>query len=165
MIGEFHDGFAIGGAYGRRFNDAIRGELEFSFRNFDADDWNAGGVIQNWDGDLNAYLLMANLYRDCLNCQIRGITPYVGGGLGLAIIDGDFNTVANNFEIEDEAFAYQGMAGLTKRISQRADGFVEYRYVGTTDVTLNRTTAPPNLEFGQFDGSIHNVLFGIRIWR
>ncbi len=165
MIGDFHDGFAVGIARGRRFNEAIRGELEFSFRNFDAENWNVGGIVSDWDGDLNAYFGMANLYRDCVNSEFRGFTPYIGGGIGFAIIDGEFDTPAIRLEIEDSAFAYQAIAGLTKRLSNVVDGFVEYRFVGTTEVDLVRTNPAPEQEFGDYEGHFNNVLFGLRIWR
>lgn len=165
LEGHFHDGYQLGGAIGRHLGNGVRGELESAFRSNSASDWNVNGVPQNWDGDLHSYFFMANIIRDLHDCQFAGLTPYVGGGIGLAIFDGDFDTGALTLEIEDEAFAYQGILGLTRRLSQMADGFVEYRYVGTTDVTLNRTVPGPVLAFGDYGAEFHNVLVGLRIYR
>jgi hypothetical protein len=55
--------------------------------------------------------------------------------------------------------------GLTKRLNRILDGFVGYRFVGTTDVSLDRTIPNPQLEFGDYKAEYNNVLFGLRIWR
>jgi len=165
QIGEFNDGFAIGIARGRRFGNGLRGELEFSYRRFGADLWTVNGTPFNWNGDLDSYFGMANLYHDWENWQFAGLTPYVGGGIGIAIVDGDFNTATVSQAIEDTAFAFQGMAGFTKRISSSVDFFAEYRYVGTTATQLNRVDVNPQVPLGRHSASIDNVMFGIRIWR
>jgi len=165
QVGDFNDGWALGIARGRRFGNGLRGELEFSYRRFGADIWSVNGVPSNWNGHLNTYFGMANLYRDWDNWQFAGLTPYIGGGIGLAIIDGSFNTAAASQEIQDAAFAYQAMAGFTKRISCSVDAFVEYRYVGTTETQLDRTDTVTDTRLGQYPASIDNVMFGIRIWR
>lgn len=164
--GELNDGWAIGIARGRRINCNLRGEMELSYRRFDADSWTIAGVPGNWDGELNGYFGMANLYRDCTNYQFAGFTPYVGGGIGLAIFDGDFNSAAASQSITNEAaFAFQGMAGLTKRISCNIDAFSEYRYLGTTEVQIDRVDVNPDTREGQYATDMHGVMFGIRIWR
>ena len=124
------------------------------------------GASGNWDGDLNGYFGMANLYRDCCDWQVAGFMPYVGGGIGLAILDGDFNSPAASQSISNEtAFAYQGMAGVTKRISCNVDAFTEYRYVGTTEVQVDRVDLNPDTRLGKYATDMHGVMFGIRIWR
>jgi opacity protein-like surface antigen len=164
QLGSFNDGWAIGVAAGRRFKQAYRAELEFAFRRNSAAVWNVDGVVEDWDGDLDTYFGMTNLYHDCINWTWRGMTPYVGAGLGFAIFDGDLDTALARFKIDEAAFAYQGITGVTKRFHRAVDGFVEYRFVGTTDVSLTRTTPNPEQGFGDFHGEFHNVLFGIRIW-
>lgn len=164
QIGSFSDGWAIGFARGRRFKQVLRGELEFAFRSNSAAVWDLGGAVEDWDGDLHTYFGMANLYLDCTPCTWRGITPYLGAGIGFAVFDGKFDTATVRLEMDDAAFAYQGIFGLTKRYSRQLDGFVEYRFVGTTDVSLSRTSPGPQQEFGDYHGEFNNLLFGLRIW-
>lgn len=163
--GDFNDGFAVGIARGRRFGNGLRGELELSYRRFGADLWTVNGTPFNWNGDLDAYFGMANLYHDWKNWQFAGLTPYIGGGIGIAIVDGNLNTAAISLAIDDTAFAYQGMAGFTKQISSSVDLFAEYRYVGTTATQLDRVDVNPQVPQGRYSTSIDNVMFGIRIWR
>jgi opacity protein-like surface antigen len=157
--GDFDDGWAIGIARGRKFDYGLRGELEFSYRRFEADSWNAA----NWNGALNGYYGMANLYRDCCELEFAGFMPYVGGGIGFGVFDGSFDSALASQEISSEtAFAYQGLAGLTYRVSCMADAFVEYRYVGATEVQVdNRVT---DTRLGKYSTNTNGVMFGLRFW-
>ncbi len=114
--GDFSDGFLLGTAFGKQIGCHLRAEAEFAYRFNQADQWsstpfNNQRVPQQWDGDLNVFSGMTNLVYDFGNRNCNKITPYVGGGIGVAILDGDFSTNATQFEIDDTVFAYQGFAG------------------------------------------------------
>ncbi len=165
LQGTFNDGWAIGAAKGRRINCALRGELEFAFRSNTADQWTVNGATTDWSGHLFTYSGMANLYHDFNNWELGGFSPYIGGGIGFAIFDGEFNTAATTFEIEDEAFAYQFIAGGSKRINCNVDLFAEYRFFGATEVELVDTGAVPDDRLGQLEPEFHNVFVGLRFYR
>jgi outer membrane protein OmpA-like peptidoglycan-associated protein len=59
------------------------------------------------------------------------ITPYVGGGLGLALLDG------NNGGLSNTEFAWQGILGLAWNIDAQWRIDLEGRYIGTTQPTVN----------------------------
>ena len=103
------------------------------FRTVTGDQWLVNGVPSNWSGHGYAYSFMANLVRDLNGLQFRGITPYVGGGIGLMLIDGSMTGALGTIDLEDEAFAYQFIAGASKSIRSDVELFTEYRYLGTTE--------------------------------
>lgn len=164
--GTFNDGWAIGGAIGRQVNQAVRGEFEFTFRSNTADQWAVNGVpVGEWDGDLFAYSLMTNLYHDFANLRFHGWRPYVGGGIGIAFLDGDFSTAMLDLEIDDELFAYQFMAGANKTLTSNVDLFLEYRYFATDDFDLVNRTPMPAVGFGKDDYEADSIFVGFRVYR
>ncbi len=164
--GSFDDGWAIGTAIGRRFNQAIRAEFEFAFRSNAADQWTVSGVpAVRWNGDFHAYSLMANLYHDFANVNWLGWSPYVGAGIGIAFLDGDFQTSTLNLEISEELLAYQFMAGASKTLTSAIDLFVEYRYFATSDFELINNTASPSVAFGTDPYEADLAIVGFRISR
>ncbi|TWU33279.1 outer membrane protein [Novipirellula artificiosorum] len=163
IIGGFSDGWAIGGALGRRIGNGFRAELEFAFRSNTADTFVAprGRVAGEWSGHSFAYSGMGNVYYDVCDLQVAGITPYIGGGIGLAVVDADFESLGLPIEIQDAAFAYQAIVGATKQLNRSVDLFAEYRYVGTTDITAE----PQGFEPVDASTELENVFFGIRLNR
>lgn len=164
--GSFNDGWAIGGAIGRRLNKAVRFEGEFTFRDNTADQWIVNQIpLGDWNGHFNQFSLMANLYHDFGNFQFLGCTPYIGGGIGIAFLDGEFNTATLDLDIDEESFAFQVIAGASKQLSQNTDAFVEYRYLETDDFDLINVTPPVPVEFGSDPYQANSVLFGLRFYR
>jgi OmpA-OmpF porin, OOP family len=113
--------------------------------------------------NLNAYSLMANVWYDFHNILPHGITPYVGGGLGLAEVqlsgslDGSKINTRN-----DTVFAWQLGAGVSAPITGKLTAFLDYRYFNTGNVHLKLS---PNFHGGDVDGDYrdHTVLVGLRI--
>ena len=160
--GSFDDGWALGGAIGTHLTQNVRGEIEFSVRDNTADQWIVNGVPANaWGGHFHAYAFMSNLYYD-FDHELAGWRPYLGGGIGLALADGEFTANALRLEIDDEMFAYQGMAGLIRPVSNYCSTFIEYRYFATTDYELENVTNAPAVAFGKDQYQAHNLMFGLR---
>jgi opacity protein-like surface antigen len=90
------------------------------------------------------------------------ITPYVGGGIGLAQvkISGDLDG-SRLFEKNDSVFAWQVGAGASLPISDTTKLFLDYRYFSAADAHLK-------LEPGYNGGSIsadfnsHSLMLGVR---
>jgi opacity protein-like surface antigen len=147
---EFNDGIALGGAIGRRLGTSFRGELETSVRTNTSGIATDGTTTADISGHLYTYAGMANLYYDAHQLQMLGITPYVGAGLGLAVIDGDFTIGTTDVDLNDEDFAYQFIIGGSKQIRAGVAAFSEYRSF-TVDTK-------PELDMDTF-------VFGLRIDR
>ena len=163
--GTFSDGWAIGAAAGRRINRAVRTELEFSFRSNTGDLWTVNGATAPWSGHIFGYSGMANLYHDFDCSWMNSARPYIGAGIGLMLVDGDFRTNMTKVEIEDEALAYQFMAGVSKNVQPGVDLFTEYRFFATTNVDVVNAGVIPSVLLDREEVEQENVLFGIRFTR
>jgi opacity protein-like surface antigen len=131
----------------------FRGELEVGYRKADVDSFSGGGS----SGSLNAGSVMANVYYDFVN-QSR-FKPYIGGGIGAARIDArNIGTATGTLDDKGNAFAYQGIAGVSTAINKSWDVQLEYRYFATNDADLTTSTgARTNVDY---DGS--NVVLGLK---
>ena len=73
----------------------LRAELEFAMRGNNEKTWSDGGAaIKQVKGTWNSSTLFANLFWDFHNDSI--MTPYVGGGLGMAFNYAGYDFTANN---------------------------------------------------------------------
>ena len=114
-------GFIIGGATGTHLTDDLRVELEVAYSENDVD---RIGYVDGFDGSTGSYAahgkfgiltFMANLWYDIPLSE--DLKPYLGGGLGLAVVDGDvgyddypdYDPIFDNSEV---AFAFQLGTGL-----------------------------------------------------
>ena len=148
---DFNDGFLLGMASGRYFCQNARIEIEGSWRN------NTAMPPAAW-GRVNNLATMLNVYRDFGNGNIK---PYIGGGIGIALVKGEWSFGTAIYDVDDYAFAFQGIAGVSVEQSNNRDLFVEYRFYGNTpvDVTVNGNPA------GEFTYLSHAMVFGIRFNR
>ena len=159
LNGTFNDGFVLGWARGRYLNPCTRLELEGSWRNNSGEFWNNGTVQNQFDGHFNNYHSMLNLVRELGNHRIK---PYIGGGIGVARQDGEFTVMGNRYDFDEWAFAYQGLAGINFKQSEKVDVFCEYRYLGNSNTELEENGVPLPDEFQYLSESI---VFGFRIRR
>ena len=171
---SFNDGWGLGGAIGRQLTCNLRMESEFVYRNntgnqFTVNNYNNGNLVgtQSWNvtGQLNSYTTMTNIYRDFKG---RGCwTPYIGGGIGICYLDGDFQVpqINGTYQVDDNCFAYQGIAGVRCQINCRTSLFCEYRYFTTDGVEYSGGINGPlaNTVSGEFDNTSHNVFVGLKI--
>ncbi len=129
------------------------------------------------DGDLETWSLMANLWYD-FNLGDSPITPFIGGGIGLAQVSLDYRAVVyaplndgrnplltnatgayGTYDVntDDFAFAYQVGAGLGFNFGNGMMLSAQYRYFATGEVQLGASD--------QFSGNVeaHNFLVGLNI--
>ena len=167
---DFSSGSILGGAIGIR-RGRLRYEVEYTLRNNSAE-----GIIFNGNtidpatvgGRVLSHSGMFNFALDVF--QGRAITPYVGAGVGFSFIDSDlsYGALPARLNGEDNAFAYQGFAGLAKRTSRGSELFVEYRYFAAVNPKLNRFGGPaingaPQDVILLSEYDTHNILFGLRL--
>lgn len=90
-------------------------------------------------GDVRYFNYMGNVYYDFANMKHDVIdsgwyvTPYIGGGAGMASIRIGHGSFASTFHNHTNSFAYQGMAGLSFASAEapNAEWVLGYRYMGT----------------------------------
>jgi outer membrane protein OmpA-like peptidoglycan-associated protein len=169
------NGIGVYAALGKYFGDDWRGEFELSYRNNDARSWAAD--VPNisafpegtMSGDISSYAFMLNVIRD-FGFIGDWVTPYVGGGVGLAHIDTEITAVRtlglngiNNITIDDSSrvLAYQGIAGLAFRLAEGLALDLSYRYFGTRnhEVSGAFNTGPFQYEAGY---ASHSAFAGLR---
>ncbi len=138
---SFDTGFGFGGGGGYDF-DFLRAEAEIVYRKNNINKvstvlhGNASG-----SGDVSALSFMLNGFYDFKNRTF--ITPYVGGGIGVALVD--LSTVTAETvrisEGDDTVFAYQLEAGFNNAINESMSLDFGYRYFATTDPSMGDTEA------------------------
>lgn len=117
---EMDSGFAIGGVIGTRVRDNVRLELEVS--NWSANGNCTVGKCGIAELDMDALSVLGNAWLDIP--VDAGITPYVGGGLGVAwvALSGDGS------EDSGSGFAWQLGAGVRSNLSTNVVLDVGYRF-------------------------------------
>ncbi|MGK2872029.1 MAG: OmpA family protein [Alphaproteobacteria bacterium] len=148
-------GWAVLPSIGYRYENGLRTELELGYRKNDVD--SISGAT-NGSGEIKAKSVMLNLVYDV---ETRGrLSPYIGGGVGIANVRYDnVNPVGvGGITDKDDVFAYQGMAGVTYALTDAMEVAAEYRYFATRDPDL-RTSAGVALK-GDYDS--HAALVGVR---
>jgi opacity protein-like surface antigen len=148
-------GYIIGGTVGRSIAPNLRAEAELAYSNYELDsyEYSGGGGGSLPDGfDLDITYLMGNLWYDVSGAG-TSMTPYIGGGLGLAIVNLDFAGTAADTA---NGLAYQLGAGVQLPVGAgMAD--IGYRYKAVTGLTAeaggatlsdDNSTASHNLQVG-----------------
>lgn len=150
-------GFGVGMHKGKHLRFDVTGEYRgnSNFRGLDTyvDRFCGPGVCTNQHtGVKNEWLFLANAYWDVGN--FRGVTPYVGAGIGTARIElkefWDQNLVTNGLwwaqDNEEWNFAWALHAGLAFGIGSDLTVDVGYRYVDLGDATTGvYSTYDPNV--------------------
>ncbi len=143
-------GLIFGAAVGYRFENQIRVEAEFAYRNNGVRNFAVDSKkITNGErfsshrntrkhekisGKRNTtYSYMANVYYDFagISCEVSDytFTPYLGVGIGYAHNRAS-GSPARNFEtsVIDNGVAYQAMAGVTHHLNEKTLLGLEYKY-------------------------------------
>jgi len=162
-------GFIIGGAVGTHLTEDIRVELEVAYSENDTDDEvifeDADGSHTTYDGhaDYSFLTFMGNIWYDIpLSEELK---PYVGGGAGVAIVDGEFGYDGepdDRYDSSEVTFAFQVGAGLRWAVLENVTLDVGYRLRGIDGPDFEHTDVTSGLS--DFDADwmwSHNVIAGI----
>lgn len=166
---EQNNGWTIGGGIGRRFRKRLRGELEWSYRNASLNSATlalngqpqANGTL---DGQINVYRSMSNVLFDLNPCG--RINAYFGGGLGLGFVDVDAQEPATplSARLQGSSFMYQGIIGVSAKVNQRVDMFLDYRYSGSDKLELDAASPIGSLATS-VDITSNDIFLGFRFKR
>jgi OOP family OmpA-OmpF porin len=117
-------GWMAGGVIGYDFVGP-RVELEGIYRNNTTNVGIPGTALNNQVGQLG---IMANLMYDFMPASV--ITPYIGAGAGLGLVD-------SNSSLGSTVFAYQGIIGLGWMVDTNFRVNLDGRYYGTSNPSIN----------------------------
>ena len=117
-------GWMAGGVIGYDFVGP-RVELEGIYRNNPTNVGIPGTALNNQVGQL---AIMANLLYDFMPASV--ITPYIGAGAGLGLVD-------SNQSLGSTVFAYQGIVGLAWNADTNFRVSLDGRYYGTSNPSIN----------------------------
>lgn len=167
-------GFASGATVGYLFNvsdrfDArVEGEFRFLHSGVESGDLNVADVSR-FTGESETSVGMVNFLFDMNHDLWWGhkhrhrFIPYAGVGVGFANIDQDFRFDGDRLSDEDQVFAGQAIAGLTYKVREDLDLFVDSRFLWTADPSYRAHIdgVPVSLEGNHESVS---VMFGLRIY-
>jgi opacity protein-like surface antigen len=166
------DGWAGGGAVGLQWFPHLRNELEYTFRDNNAENWFhneftndvlTASTVTPATGELNTHSFMLNTVFDAVPRNLYTPSVYIGGGIGILYADGDIAAGGIDYEVSDTSFAYQFLLGLNYPLSMRLDAYTEFRYLGADYLGVDDNTN--NVALGDFNIDTASVLVGIRLRR
>lgn len=165
-------GFIVGGAVGTHIMDDLRVELEVAYSENDADRLHYNSATgSNYKGDASGRFdiltFMANVWYDIPVSET--VTPYIGGGAGIAIVDANpgykhqplYDPV---FDSSEAAFAFQVGAGIKWQVAQNIALDVGYRLRGIDGPTFDAAETDPTYDTSNYDAKWlwnHNVIAGV----
>lgn len=128
-------GYRVGAAYGYKFSNAVRAELEVSYR--DASKRTkyvySEGTDEKTHISSHSMSYLVNVAYDIGSLETYNLTPYLGGGVGvcnntyqLKTRKGDVTT--NTDKGKDDRFAWQLIAGAKYPVAEKTEVAVEYKY-------------------------------------
>lgn len=162
---SFDDGFVIGSAVGMVFNENIRFEVEVAHSVNDfGDDYvsdDGGFVALDERGNVGITTVLANVW---LNANMDFVQPYIGGGVGIGIVDGDLshsNGSLDSLDGSDVGFAAQAGAGLRFPASDSFEIDLSYRLRAVFDAEID--SAISGFSASSEDFYTHTVQAGVNI--
>ena len=158
---SYEPGWLVEGAAGYGHDSGLRGEIALGYRQNDFDEVEAFGTSFTLNGDVSIFTAMVNLYYDIYleklgaSGALADLTPFVGGGAGVAVWDAEVNSIGgvsvSSVDGDDEEFAYQAVGGLSYAFTENVSASIAYSYFSMLE------------DFGtDSDYSSHNVIFGLR---
>jgi len=141
-------------AIGTNITENIRGELELSYRQPDADTLTINGTGSfTAAGDVETTAVLLNGYYDFMPNET--FSPYVSAGLGVAQHDADVSAGGTSLISDDDTvFAYQLGAGVNVAVADDISLFGGYRYFATEDASFANNT---DVEY-----AAHELRVGVR---
>lgn len=160
---ELDPGLVVGGAIGYSWRPASpRWELSLSYRENKIDKLTGYGGALEVTGDVSTFAVLTGPIHDF---HLGGpITPYIGAGIGIAIIDIDRSSSVEVLVVNDDAtvFAWNVLLGASYALNDKIDLSFGYRYLGTTKPEFKTTV--PGGGSGTLKGEVtlHEILLGLR---
>lgn len=162
-------GFLGGAALGFEIFENVRTELEFSYQRNGLSDFSANGAFAgqpfNTEASFQTATVLGNVWFDLDFLGGDKIKPYVGGGVGLGVIDANlFDNLGaiQNIDVNGAVFAYQLGAGVNIGISERIDLGVGYRFRGFASTDTGLFTPPFGTSIDGISPSSHNFIGSVR---
>jgi hypothetical protein len=144
---KLNGGFTGELAVGYKFNQA-RAEVAVGYGNYSSSKQTFsssryGSFSSSSDGALNLTTVMVNGYYDIPITNSDGSrsrwSPYLGAGIGYANINAPGCSGNGCFSGGSTGgFAYQGNVGVSYRVGDRSQAFVETGYLGSTSGSIDR---------------------------
>lgn len=128
-------GFSVSGVVGDVVGP-VRVEGEIGYRQAAFDRVAVGGQHSDASGNASSVSALANVWYDIPVGS--SVTPYVGGGAGLASVSADHYAIGGNAIANDQdvRFAWQLGGGVQVPVTDHAKLDVGYRHFETTDPTF-----------------------------
>ncbi|MDR1921921.1 MAG: outer membrane beta-barrel protein [Candidatus Adiutrix sp.] len=165
-------GLAVGCDFGSLYEMPLRLEAEYVYRGKASfgeevvNPYGLGGQASH-NFDVAAHSLMANAFLDLASDS--AMTPYIGGGLGLAYLNTDYtvsSTVGTNGSALSSKtnwnFAWNLGGGLAWHMNEKVALDLGYRYVdlgtaSTGDIRMNDFLTNSSLDY-----TVHEISLGLR---
>ena len=127
-----------------------------------------GGTSIEGKGEQEATSLMANLWYDVSNlpAPFSRFTPYVGGGLGYAVltIKGlEAGGVEFGGTHRDTVTAWQLGAGVAYELSEHWSMSLDYRYFKTGEANFGKIQGLPPADV-ETEYNAQSLMLGLRYW-
>lgn len=172
---SFGGAIAIGYDFNPNFKAPVRLEVEYAMRSESEGEYSysyySGPDLYRESGSMkfNIQSVFLNLFYDIETGT--PFTPYVGGGLGVAIIDadGELKLSENGVSIYDESasnsvtnFAFNLAAGIGYDVNENFTLDLGYRYADFGNAETGDVGFSPFEVKGEADLLAHEVLLGLR---
>ncbi len=138
------------------FGGSIRTELEYNWNDTAEKSMYVKDLRANGTAELESQSLFLNAYYD-IDTGTK-FTPYVGGGIGYAKIEGSMSMPGMNISEDNTNFAWQLGAGVAYAVNKNISVDFGYRYTDMGDLTAN---IYPTEKF-KIDVDSHELLLGVR---
>jgi opacity protein-like surface antigen len=130
---EYSTGWALLGSIGYAFDSGLRTELELGYRHNELNRlYDSTASTVPGGGEFSTFTVMANALYDIPTSD--AVTVTLGGGIGgeqASLCDGT-QTQRRCLSDSSWQFAYQAIIGVNYTLSDRANLFVNYRYLNST---------------------------------
>jgi len=147
-------GYLAGAAIGMKLTDNLRAEAEIAYRRYSLKNVTyPGGAPIPLTGHADALSFMGNLWYDLPMGE--AITPYAGGGLGLAYTT--YSDKTTPLKDHDTGLIFQVGAGVKWAVSDQMSLDLGYRFRGIPGLKFNN--AAISIKKNDYYG--HNVIVGV----
>lgn len=165
LSAEFDNSYILGVTVGMQVGSNLRAEAELSYAKYAVDKTKISysGYSYSYDAedgdDVGVTYLMGNLWYDIP--QMAGgmaMTPYVGGGIGLARVTGESD--GPDFD-DSNGFAYQIGGGVQFPVGAGAID-VGYRYKAVTGITLEVDGVSQGVDDADLDSNHFQIAYQMK---